>query len=305
MDFSNYKFRCHYQGTLVSVPKPLTQNQKETLEAYRLRMNGEGRPLTEKQKADWHSLEYKENESNVYKLTDTAKTMLTDIVFYEKTGREYILENKYFAKGLAVEKEARDLVSRVTGQLLVKDDERKTNEWVTGKRDVKHDKLIIDIKSSFNFKSFNKHLLESQHENYFRQLDCYMELWGIEDALIAYTLVNTPYNIIDDEIKRIAWKNNIMTFDGTILDEAIPEVVRLVKEHIYTYEALEAYCQQSPNIYIEWFDDFVEIPEAERLHLVPHFYDKIRIEQRNECLSLAREFMNSIKPMNNITIIKN
>lgn len=302
MDFSNYKFRCHYQGSLVSVPKPLTGNQKETLEAYRSRISGVGKPLTEKQKTDWHSLECKENESKFYKLTDTAKSILTDIVFYEKSGRKYTLENKYFSKGIAVEKEARDLVSRVTNQLLTKDYQRRSNEWVTGKRDVKHDDVIIDIKSSFSFKSFNKHLLENSHEHYFRQLDCYMELWGIKDALIAYTLVDTPFKLIDDELRRLDWKNNIMDFTGAILDEAIPQVVTLIKEHIYTYKGIEEYCQQSSNVYIEWFDDFIEITEKERLHLVPHFFDKTRIEQRNECLYLARKFMNELKPLNNITL---
>ena len=54
MDFSDYIFRSHYQGELVSVPKPLTNKQKETLYAFRSKEK-----LTDNQKKDWHSLENK------------------------------------------------------------------------------------------------------------------------------------------------------------------------------------------------------------------------------------------------------
>jgi len=33
---------------------------------------------------------------------------------------------------------------------------------------------------------------------------------------------------------------------------------------------------------------------------VPHSFDPERIKQRNECLKLAREFLNNIKAVNNI-----
>ena len=46
MDFSNYIFRSHMVGNIISVPKPLTPNQSETLADYRKRQAGEGRPLT-------------------------------------------------------------------------------------------------------------------------------------------------------------------------------------------------------------------------------------------------------------------
>lgn len=300
MDFSNYKFRCHYQGSLVSVPKPLTINQSETLNSYRDRIFLGEKPLTIKQKADWHSLEHKLNESKKYSLTDTAKKICSKIVFYEKYKREFRLDLKQYCKGLEVEKAGRDLVSGVLGQLLVSDDERRTNEWVTGKRDIKHDCLSIDIKNAYDFESFNNHLLESTNEFYFRQQDSYMELWGIEDSLLAFTLVDTPFKLVNDELRRLDFKSNIMTIEGDIIDAKIEEVVNLVQNHIFTRKGLEEYCQLSSQVHIEWFDNFIEIPKKERVHLVPHKFDKVRIEQRNECLSLCREFMKNITPINNL-----
>ena len=69
MDFSNYTFRSHMVGQIISVPKPLTGKQLETLSAYRKK----DKPLTDNQKKDLVSLEFKHNESKVYKLTDGAK----------------------------------------------------------------------------------------------------------------------------------------------------------------------------------------------------------------------------------------
>lgn len=300
MDFSRYKFRCHYQGSLVSLPKQLTENQNETLKAYRDRANGIGRALTAKQKETWHSIETKNNDSQVYKLTDTAKTICTNIVFYERFNREFRLNNKYFEKGLEVEKASRDLVSEVIGTNLVADDERKENEWVTGKRDIKHDELIVDIKSTYDFVSFNKHLIDTNDEFYFRQLDSYMDLWGIKQSLLAYVLVDSPFKVIDDEIRRISYKENLITIDGDIREESIGRVVEIVKNHLFSRQALVDFCHQSVNVMIEWFTDFKEVPKSDRLHLVPHSFSKERIEQRNECLALCREHMNTVKPMNNI-----
>lgn len=300
MNFDKYIFRCHYQGSLVSVPKGLTDDQIETLLAYRDRANGIGRPLTSKQQSDWHSLEHKHNESLNYKLSDTAKKILTDIVFYEKHGRKFTLENKYFSKGLEVEKDSRDLISKVLGQNLVRSDERKSNEWVTGAIDIEPNGVIIDIKSCYNFESFNKHLIDNNISYYERQLDCYMELWDIKDSLIAFTLVDTPARLVEDEIRRLNWKDLILNFEGEVYDEKIPDVVKLVENHIYTREALESFCQGSGVVQIEWFDNFREIPESERVHLVPHSFDKTRIEQRNECLTLCRQYMNKVQPINNL-----
>ena len=97
--FEKHIFRSHSVGTIVNVPKPLTLAQSETLTAYRERANGEGKPLTDNQKKTWHSLEHKHNESKTYKLNDTAKKYLNDLVFEKRTGRRSKLENKYFTKG--------------------------------------------------------------------------------------------------------------------------------------------------------------------------------------------------------------
>ena len=133
-----------------------------------------------------------------------------------------------------------------------------------------------------------------------RQLDSYMDLWGINDSLLCHVLVDTPAKLIDDEIRRLDWKYNITDMNGDVRDEFVADVVELVCNHIFTRKGLVEYCLQSSNVHIEWYMDFNEIPVAERLHMIPHSFDPIRITQRNECITLAREYMNTVKPINNI-----
>lgn len=305
MKFDNYIFRSHMVGKLVSVPKPLTDSQKKTLLDYRKRFKGVGRQLTDKQKIDYYDLETKLNQSKVYSLTNTAKVELSNIVFYERNGRKYSLENKYVDKGLDVEKKSRDLLSDVLGILLVEDNERRSNKWVTGKRDIKNDDINIDIKSSYNFESFNRHLTEVDSEIYLRQQDCYMELWNIRNSILAYVLVDTPNRIINDELRRLDWKLDIFDINGNIRDNKVEDVINLIQQHIYTYESLENFCQESESVHIEYFKDFKEVPKEERVHLTHHKFEKERIEQRNQCLALSRNYMNNLKPLNNMTLCAN
>lgn len=300
MDFSNYIFRSHMVGNIINVPKPLTQDQNATLANYRERNSGIGRLLTEKQKDVLKDLEYKEMKSRVYELSDFNKAELTKIVCYEKSGRSKILENAYLEKGLKVEKSARDLISKVLGILLTSDDERKSNKWVTGKRDIFSKSVIPDIKATYSYETFIKHLLESASSIYLRQLDSYMDLWKIYQSLLCFVLIDTPSNLVDKEIIKASYSKDILSLDGDIKETGIEEVKRIITNHIYTRSGLEKYCSESSYAYIEWFDDFVEIPDNERIHMIPHSYDKVRIEQRNECIILSREFMNTVKPINNI-----
>ena len=298
MDFSDYVFRCHMVGKIIDVPKPLTENQEATLKAYR-----EKETLTIKQHETFIALQHKLNESKKFKLSDSSKKELNKIVQYEKSGRSNILYAKYLDKGIAKEKEARDLISDILGMNLVKDSERRTNQWVSGERDVYHDELLIEIKSAWSFESFNNILLEKENELYLRQNDSYMDLWGIKEGLICHVLVDTPNSLVDDEIRRLSYKEDIMTIEGDIREEAIDLVKTTVSNQIYTRKGLEEYCQLSSTIYIEWFDDFVEIPINERIHMIPNPFDKIRIEQRNECIKLARKYMNTVKPINNMIAV--
>lgn len=300
MDFSNYVFRSHMVGNIISAEKPLTDKQSELLTSYSERKSGTGKALTEKQDKELTALQHRHNEANNPKLTEGAKTLLSRMVFYENTGRIKLLENEYLEKGIKCEKQARDLISSVLGIFLTEDDERKKNEWVTGKRDIKNNNVIPDIKAKYDFESFCNCLVDSTSKLYLDQLDCYMDLWKIPDSVLCHVLVDTPFNLINSELRKEGYKNDIFNETGDLKEDSIPKAKDIISNHIYTRQGLEKFCVESPNVYIEWFDDFVEIPAKYRIHMIPHSYQKERIEQRNESIRLAREYMNTVKPINNI-----
>jgi len=302
MDFSKYLFRAHMVGKIIDVPKPLTANQQLMFSDYMSRSGGAGRPLTENQQKELISLTYKFNESKKYTLSDSTKKILSTLAYAEKTKRKIDINSPKIFKGLSVEKEARDILTRVSGLFLTVNTERKQNEWVTGIVDVEPQGVVIDIKSSWSWESFSTILQEKPNEIYLRQGDSYMDLWHIPEFLLCHILVDTPSKLVEGEIKRFDYNNDILDFEGNVREESIHDVKRIVSNHIFSRKGIEKFCSESSNIHIEWFDDFIEIPENERVHMIPHSYDKVRIEQRNECIKLAREHMNNCKPINNFNL---
>lgn len=299
MDFSKQIFRSHMVGKIVSVPKPLTKSQNDTLIQYRTGKSGTGKDLSVKQKETLIDLEHKNLKSKKYSLSDGQKKILSELAFIEKHGRTNIIHSKAITKGLEKEKDSRDLLSKALGMFLIHDTERRSNEWVTGAIDIKPDNMIFDLKTAMSWQSFCKILQDKPNEVYLRQLDCYMELWGIKESMLVHTLVDTPTHIIDREIRWLDNSLNLMNLEGNVREEFIPEVKKIVYNHIFTGEGLDKFCNESTIVEKSWFLDFKEIPEEERVHMIPHSFDPIRIEQRNESIKIAREFMNTVQPINN------
>lgn len=299
MDFSKYLFRSHMVGKIIDVPKPLTENQYNTLKDYLERDSGIGRALTDKQQITLTSLKHQLNQSKIYKLSDSTKNTLSELAFAEKYKRKIEINSSMMTKGLDVEKESRDILSRVTGLFLTASSERKYNKWVTGAIDIEPEHVIPDIKSSWSWESFSKILQDKPNELYLRQGDSYMDLWGIDEFLLCHVLTDTPEKLVDGELRKADYNNNILDVEGNVRDENIEDAKRIITNHIFSRKALEQYCHNSSIINIEWFHDFIEIPEQDRVHMIPHSFDKVRIEQRNECIALAREYMSKSAPINN------
>ena len=299
MDFSNYLFRAHMVGKIIDVPKPLTERQEKMFEDYLERNSGIGRALTPNQKIELDSLQHNFNQSKIYKLSDSTKNTLSELAFAEKYNRKVEINSSMMSKGLDVEKESRDILSRVTGLFLTASNERKSNKWVTGAIDIEPEHVIPDIKSSWSWESFSKILQDKPNELYLRQGDSYMDLWGIDEFLLCHVLTDTPEKLIDGELRKADYNNNILDVEGNVREQNIEDAKKIITNHIFSRKALEQYCHNSTIIHIEWFDDFIEIPEQDRVHMIPHSFDKVRIEQRNECIALAREYMNKCTPINN------
>ena len=97
------------------------------------------------------------------------------------------------------------MLNRVTGIKHVKNEEMFGNDMITGTPDINDEKLI-DIKSSWDFSTFPMHSNDITSKDYYWQMQGYMELTGHKESTLAYCLVDTPQNLIEDEVRRVKWQ---------------------------------------------------------------------------------------------------
>lgn len=101
-------------------------------------------------------------------------------------------------KGKQCEDESIALLNQVTGNSYTKNSQRITTDIFTGEWDIYDSEMnmVVDIKSAYSKKTFPIILKESDRKLYEWQLDCYMLLKDADCASIAYTLVDTPVELI-------------------------------------------------------------------------------------------------------------
>lgn len=292
-NYDDYLFRCHSFGRLMGgIPKPLSESQRQTYDSYHDRFMGIGKELTEKQEATYFDLGAKLRAK--VQLADGAKTYCEELVREDIFGRRKFIETKYFEKGIEMEDASIALYSMYTGIPMKKNTERKQNAYWIGECDEISDK-VRDFKTSWDHSTFPRTDQEIKNKIYAWQLQLYMDLWGKDEAELVYTLVDTPTRLVEDEIRRLDWKYNILSVSGYVEDKHIPFVVEKVSNMVYTIEGLEEVCSQSGTIEIEWFDEFIELSIEDRVKVFELQKCEKTLQQGRDMVVLAREYMNSIR----------
>jgi hypothetical protein len=139
-------------------------------------------------------------------LSQTAKTYIQELALEHKYGIKKTINSRYIDKGLIVEDEAIQLCDRVLELgFVVKNDEYFENEFICGTPDVITDTLIVDVKSSWDLFTFPMFDDELPNKDYFWQMQGYMALTGKQSAIVSYCLIDTPLDIVQDEIRRASW----------------------------------------------------------------------------------------------------
>lgn len=294
-NYDKYLFRASSFGRLMSgIPKPLTVDQDETYDAYHKRFLGVGRPLTEIQTKKYFDLGSKKHAK--VKLTDGAKTFCEELVRENIFGRQKTIETKYMEKGVEQEVDSIALYSEFTGQKLTKNTERKKNEYWTGEADNFNEGVVRDFKTSWDFNTFPIASKDITNKLYEWQLQCYMSLWEADKAELVYCLVDTSFKQIEDEIRRLDWKYDILTVGGDVKEKHIEFIVERICNMIYTEEGLVGFCNQSSIIKIDWFDKiFKPLPMHRRIKVFKTNRDEKMIKHGHEMIKLAREYMNYCK----------
>jgi hypothetical protein len=147
-------------------------------------------------------------------LSETAKGYIQDLFKERELGIYKEFSSRYTDKGLEMEDEAIQFASEVLNwDFVVKNEIRFNNEWLTGEPDINTDSLLADIKCSWSGSTFPMFDDTLKNKAYYWQLQGYLMLTGHETSELVYCLMNTPLQIVEDEIRRQHWKLNLIEED--------------------------------------------------------------------------------------------
>lgn len=158
------------------------------------------------------------------KLTDAAKTYLGELFIGEIYGVRKEAYGKALEKGIFCEQDGLEMIQNtlLKGQLVLKNKERKSNDYIHGECDLFKNSIIYDVKNAYTLFSFGK--AELTHE-YLWQLKGYSWLWNANKAVLYYSLNNLPEHMLEDEKRSLLWKNRWL-----YLTEESPNYIEACKE---------------------------------------------------------------------------
>lgn len=164
-------------------------------------------------------------------LGETCKKHLTDCYVSAKYGRDREVVNKYIEKGIQVEEDSITLYSRVSKNILFKNEDTLENEWFIGTPDIITESDIKDFKSSWDLYTFFAVLGKAIDKKYWWQLQGYMDLAKRDKASLIYCLNNTPQKFIEDAKRKVSWQMGLI--DPDIDDNYIKACEVIEKEMIF------------------------------------------------------------------------
>ena len=171
-------------------------------------------------------------------LSATAQGVITDMVNSELYNTPLFISNKYLSKGIECEDDSIELFNNVFFKSLVKNTERITNDFITGECDLIDNDTVIDIKTSWNLKTFAEQRRKSTCYEW--QLRGYMWLYGKDKACTAHCLVDTPKDLCKYESETHEF-GHIAAADRVIIGNIIERDAELEQQIIDKYELCLAY----------------------------------------------------------------
>ena len=200
------------------------------------------------------------------------------------TGRTKSIKSKYLEKGTYNEQVSIDLTNKVLKTNYVKNEVRVYNEYLTGECDLLESDHIANIKTSWDLFTFKESCIELD-SGYEWQLRAYMELYNKPKARLIYCLTDTPYWLVDNQLK--PYTNEF----GMIDDEL--KAYQIIFNNIFTRKAFDDYMQMQTvltrNEEIE--NSFIEIPEQDRVFTFDIERDKTKTALLYARIKTARDFL--------------
>lgn len=168
-------------------------------------------------------------------LSEGCKNKLLGLYGWIKYGKWIVRENTGWnrgVKGVSVEDLSIEMINSLDGTNYSKNEERLTNEYLIGCPDIidNENKIVIDVKSSWNMESFLYNIDKELPRNYYWQMQGYMAILELQKAEVHFCLVTTPEHIIQTEIeKRVGEKYSAEEIRANLTFDNIPEQERRLR----------------------------------------------------------------------------
>jgi hypothetical protein len=274
------KFRCSSLGKIMTNQQGKSNLEKyneavESLEKYKFEYAEMKNKETKTAQKKLEQIEkYESAVSQLYltkdevHLSETCKKELIKVFAAHKYNRTREIRTKFFDKGIETEEDSITTVCRVTKQFLKKNEVELSNDFITGTPDlfigesIYNAEEVRDTKSSWDLITFLEAKNDSLNSDYLWQLQGYAWLTGAKRLSVDYCLNNTPFNLIEQEIRKESYN----------LRDVMPQwaVLQILANHVYDRATFCDYMQKLMIFEFEdekaehIFDTFVEIPLKER-----------------------------------------
>lgn len=204
-------------------------------------------------------------DKEVGNMSATAKTHLKQVYIREKYGRSKDIQTRAMTKGLECEPDSILMLSKFNGELYEKNEERFSNQWITGLPDIITTDTVIDVKTCQDIWTFHDKVGESIPDLYYAQIQAYLWLTGRTKGQISYCLTDATDQMVVEEQLYAFRKGNYVT-------ELSPDFIQKSKE-------------------IEKAMTYQDIPLSEKIWTVNIELDQEFIEKIPQKVEKARQFL--------------
>ncbi len=165
-------------------------------------------------------------------LSKTAQSYIKSIAKQDFYGYNSEINTKQMTKGTECEQQSIDLLNSVLFTDFEKNTERISNEFLTGECDINIGTHIIDIKTSWSLETFPATAEDIDAKAYEWQLRGYMMLYGVAKSTLAYCMIDTPSELLNDwdnhsvhKVSHIAPEHRVTTLSFE-RDETLEEEIK-------------------------------------------------------------------------------
>jgi hypothetical protein len=214
VDFSKTLIRCSSIGSIMTNPRGIFS---ETMAAqiHELQQKAQIKALTAIQTGKLAELIKKRDAPS--QLSDSCKKYLVKAYAIEKYNRVPDVTTKQMVKGTTAEEAAIQLFSFVEDRSHQKNKKQLKNDFICGTPDlydgpeIDQSEEIIDVKCSWDIFTFLNNIANPVNRMYYFQLQGYMALSGAKKGTLAYCLVSTPDEMINDEKRKQFYRMQCVT----------------------------------------------------------------------------------------------